>query len=143
VARTSTLSSRRRAGARLALAGLLLGAAGCYGEVHEVHHGRLEPGDPVLEQDQSFYDSYEFKAKAGYRIVLELESDDFDAYVHLMDADGKQLVQNDDVAPNDTNARLEFTAPSSGTYFALANSFHGNSAGAYELTITAAPADSR
>jgi hypothetical protein len=117
----------------------LLFVTGCYGEVHEVHEGRLEQGDTVLEQDGSLYDSYEFKAKEGYVIVIDVESSDFDAYAHLMDADGNQLAHNDDAAEGSTNARVEFTAPASGTYFALANTFHGNSTGAYKLTINAAP----
>ncbi len=127
----------------LPLIGLLLSLAGCYGEVHEVHEGRLEQGDPILQQDDSRYDSYEFRAKKGHRIVLELESEDFDAYVHLMDAEGRQITHNDDARPGTTNARLEYTAPESGTYFALANSYHGNATGAYKLTITAAPPDAQ
>jgi serine protease Do len=127
----------------LPLIGLMLTLAGCYGEVHEVHRGRLEPSDPVLEQDDSHYDSYEFRAKKGHRIVLELASEDFDAYVHLMDAEGRQITHNDDAQPGTTNARLEYVAPESGTYFALANSLHGNATGAYELTITSAPPDAQ
>lgn len=113
-------------------------SGGCaYGEVEESHRGRLEAGDSVLEQDESFYDSYEFRAKEGWKIVLELESDDFNAYVHLMDAEGKQLAHDDDGSEGSTNARLEYVARSSGKYYALANSYHGGATGAYTLRITA------
>ena len=120
-------------------AGMLL-ASGCKNDpVNETHTGRLEEGDQKLEQDQSFYDSYSFRAKEGWKIVLELESGDFDAYVHLMDADNNQLAHNDDVAEGNTNSRLEFIAPSSGSYTALANSLRGGATGAYTLKITAGP----
>ncbi len=128
----------RHAFPSVVLASLLF--AGCsYSEVAETHQGRLEEGDSKLDQDQSFYDSYDFRAKEGWQIVLELESTDFDAYVHLMDSDGNQLAHNDDVAADNQNARVEFVAPSSGTFTALANSFQGGATGAYTLKITARP----
>ncbi|MBC7170928.1 MAG: hypothetical protein H5U40_00790 [Polyangiaceae bacterium] len=112
-----------------------LALAGCHGDVDETHQGRLETSDSVLAQDESYYDAYEFRAKEGAKIVLELESPDFDAYVHLMDAEGRQLAHNNDAEPGATRARLEHTARASGTYNAVANSAHGSATGAYTLKI--------
>jgi hypothetical protein len=65
--------------------------------------------------------------------VIELQSTDFDSYLRLEDADGKQLA-NDDDGGGFPNARLRFTAPRDGEYRIIATSFNAKT-GRYTLKI--------
>src|SRR5690606_1615145 len=66
--------------------------------ISQTHQGRIEQGDQVLQVDNSLYDSYSFEAAEGMTITATMVSTEFDAYLHLIDAAGNQLVQNDDDA---------------------------------------------
>ena len=119
---------------------LLLGLLGCdAGKVDETHEGRLEKGDLVLAQDGSLYDSFGFEADKGAQITLDLASEDFDAFVHLMDADSEQIAYNDDAGPGSTDARIVFEADRTGVYYAVVNTRTGDSQGAYVLHIKVEP----
>lgn len=123
----------------------LLVLAGCSKPepISETHQGRIEQGDQVLSIDNSLYDSYSFQAAEGMTITATLVSTEFDTYVHLIDANGNQLVHNDDDAtmgegPDGqlTNSKVTFVAPSTGTYSVWANAYNAGETGAYTLTIT-------
>src|SRR5690606_35972935 len=83
----------------------------------------------------------------GMTITATMVSTDFDAYLHLVDASGNQLVQNDDDAtmgagPDGAalNSKITFVAPSTGTYSIWANTRSAGDTGAYTVTInTTAP----
>ncbi|MFT6399924.1 MAG: hypothetical protein ACJAYU_004694 [Bradymonadia bacterium] len=85
--------------------------------------GTLAEGDLVLEDDSSLYDEYTFTAAAGMRIVVEMTSDQFDAYVHLAGPNDLHEQNDDFDAAVGTNAKIEYTAVSNGTYRVLANAF--------------------
>ena len=126
-------------------AAAVLGAAvlvGCSDPdpVTESHQGRLEDGDSVLEQDNSLYDEYTFRAAEGWNINVAMNSGEFDTYLHLLDPDGNTIMQNDDVEAGNTNSAISTTAPRSGEYKVLANSLDSSNRGAYTLTINAQPA---
>jgi tetratricopeptide (TPR) repeat protein len=79
---------------------------------------------------------HEMKLKAGTTYVIDLESKAFDTFLRLEDAQGKKLVENDDITPGiDLNSRLIFTPPTDGTYRIIASAFNQSGAGAYTLTI--------
>jgi hypothetical protein len=65
--------------------------------------------------------------------VIDLISKDFDSYLRLEDADGKQLAQDDD-SGGFPNARIRFVAPADGEYRIIATTF-GGGAGNYTLKI--------
>jgi len=65
--------------------------------------------------------------------VIDLQSADFDSYLRLEDAAGKQIAQDDD-GGGFPNARLRFTAPQDGEYRVIATSFDGKT-GRYTLEV--------
>jgi serine protease Do len=101
--------------------------------------GRLEAGDALLPQDNSYYDAHPFETGEGWLIVVTMESDDVDSYIHLLGPDGNTLLQNDDRAAGDLDAELRIDAPQSGTYVVYANSLNAGETGAYVLTIRTTP----
>lgn len=118
------------------------GLSACSGDgtVRQTTRGSLDGTDERLSAvDGSYYDDYRFWTKAGYRISVRLQSDGFDPYVHLFDAKRNQLAYNDDVAPGDNAAGIEFTAPYEGNYFVLVNSRDAGETGGYVLEIRVVP----
>lgn len=90
----------------------------------------LDAGDGGRRQDV-----YHFFGRAAETVTLTLESDDFDAYLVLLDADtGEQLATDDDGAGG-TNALLTLTLPESGEYQVRATSFDAGETGAYTLRL--------
>jgi serine protease Do len=65
--------------------------------------------------------------------VIDLDSKDFDAYLRLEDAAGKDLGEDDDSGPG-TNARLFFIPPESGDYIVVATSARPKT-GKYRVTV--------
>ena len=115
--------------------------------------GVLEDGDFVLSDDGSLYDSYSFSAAAGMTVVIEMASDEFDTYLHLI-GPGELHEQNDDFDPaTSTNSKIEMTLEAGGNYTVYANAFSAPSCegegeeevcqnqGAYSLTIVTAAAE--
>lgn len=98
------------------------------------------PADGVLGSwsddlgDGSYADFYSFFADAGQRVVLELRSADFDAYLMLFDDEGNLLATDDDSA-GWLDARLEYTLPYTGRYVVAANAFFPGESGLYTLSL--------
>jgi Bacterial pre-peptidase C-terminal domain len=65
--------------------------------------------------------------------VIDLESSEFDAYLRILDSNGKQLAKDDDSGGNH-NARIRFTPPKEGNYQVVATRF-GLDQGNYVLKI--------
>ncbi|HEX2205738.1 MAG TPA: PPC domain-containing protein, partial [Longimicrobium sp.] len=98
--------------------------------------GSLEDTDPVME-DESFYDYYTYQGRAGERLTITMESEDFDAFLafgRLAGTTFEEITTNDD-GPDGTGSRIEVTLPSAGTYVIRANSLSGGSTGAYTLRV--------
>jgi S1-C subfamily serine protease len=96
--------------------------------------GRLDSNDPRLD-DNSLYEAYEFSGRANQTVTIRLNSNEFDTYLAVFDADGNLLGENDDVAQNNTNSAIQVTLPANGTYLILVNGYDANSAGAYSITV--------
>ena len=96
--------------------------------------GRLGPESNVLTSDGSYFGLYEFAAEAGQGVVLDLSSDDFDALLMLLDADG-EIIALDDDSGEGTNARITVRVPHAGTYTVVVNTFEEGEEGTYVLTL--------
>jgi serine protease Do len=105
---------------------------------------RLVPNSPiqgilgtesgVLPSDNSYFDAYTFEGKAGQQIVIEMTSNEIDAYLILLSPDGQDVAQDDD-GGGGSNARLTTSLPADGTYTVLANSYQAGETGRYNLRL--------
>ncbi|MDB9314260.1 trypsin-like peptidase domain-containing protein [Spirulina sp. CS-785/01] len=85
--------------------------------------------------DGSFYEEYRFEGRAGQSVTLTLESQEFDTYLILLNAQGDKLAENDDVTDGNTNSRLTVNLPRTGVYRVLVNSYQQGERGRYRLTV--------
>jgi len=102
--------------------------------------GAIDDADPVSDDDVA-YEAWRFVANAQERLVIQLTSDDFDAYLQVgTQTDGvfEELAFNDDDGES-LNARLVFTAPARGDYLIRARPLSGNETGSYTLSLQPAP----
>jgi hypothetical protein len=97
----------------------------------------LAVGDSVdgsLDQNTSSV-AYTFAGQADDIVSITMESNAFDAYLTLLNADGDELATDDDSAGN-LNARIEnFELPADGTYTIEAGSFSSGASGDFTLTL--------
>ena len=98
--------------------------------------GTLEKGDRVIADDGSFYDFYPIEGKEGDSFTIYLESEDFDAFVALVDSNGKTIGENDDISQEDSNSQIEVTLPEDGVYNVIVNTYDEDGTGKYTLTVT-------
>lgn len=94
--------------------------------------GILSPSDVVL-YDGTYADYTWFDARAGERIVVRMQSTDFDAYLRIRDADGDEVARDDDSAGG-TDAQIEFDVPVTGRYHIEMSSLD-EAEGTYRLTM--------
>lgn len=113
---------------------ILILAAPAVSEILFDRTGRLADGGPRL-QDGSLYDEHTLAVRAGDRLVVTLESRDFDPYLVVVLPD-ERVEENDDITEQNTNCRLEITVPTSGTLKIVANAYAAQSSGAYRLRVT-------
>jgi hypothetical protein len=100
----------------------------------ETTMGRLEPGDSVMG-DQSLADVFVFRPTASGRVVIQVRSSDFDAYLIVQDAEGRTLATDDDGGTG-TDAQLTYEVVAGRTYRILANSYgEERQTGAYRVTV--------
>lgn len=104
-------------------------------------NGRLTSGD-AEDEDGKTFDAYAFRANAGDRVAILLESDDFDPVVRvgrIVGGSFVQAAQNDDGDGKGLNSYLVFTAPQAGEYLIQTTSVSGDSEGDYRLTLEQGP----
>jgi len=104
--------------------------------LEKVERGSLENGDRIIEEDGSLYDFYPLEGKAGESFNIYLESDDFDAFVALVDSKGNTIKENDDISESDSNSRIRVTLPEDGTYNVIVNTYDEKGTGRYVLTVS-------
>ena len=103
--------------------------------------GELTDRDPEADSGLS-YDAFRFRARAGERFSVALDSEAFDPLVRVGRMDGAAFVQlgaNDDGHDSGVNARLIFTAPDDGEYVIRATPLSVGGTGAYALTLQEGP----
>jgi hypothetical protein len=93
----------------------------------------LTKDDPLDKARKKHCRGYDVQMNGGKPYVIDLMSKQFDAFLRLEDAAGKQLAQDDD-SGGGTNARIRFKAPSSGVYCVIATSF-GLETGMFDLKV--------
>ncbi len=102
--------------------------------------GRLG-ANSAEDDDGNRYDAYAFRASAGERVKIDLESDDFDAFLRvgrIVNGVFVQMAENDD-GGSSLNARLVFTAPQAGEYLIRATSYNSSAQGVYRLALEQGP----
>ncbi len=104
--------------------------------LENVERGTLEEGDRVIAEDSSFYDSYPLEGQEGDSFTIYLESDEFDAFVALIDDQGNILAQNDDISEENSNSRIRVTIPQDGIYNVIVNAYDEGGKGKYILTVS-------
>lgn len=108
--------------------------------VGETAAGALTESDAVWGNHGRF-DLYRFQANEEDRLLVELTSDEFDAYLVVGDRAGGIFnpTWEDDDGGSALDARVRFTAPRTGTYWILAQSYSESATGSYVLSVSVAP----
>ncbi|MAH85195.1 MAG: hypothetical protein CBB68_13185 [Rhodospirillaceae bacterium TMED8] len=101
---------------------------------------------------QNEWDWYRFELQAGERIILDIDyaqgaGDSVDMYMYLMNSGGGNIASNDDTNKNtggggsshNYDSYIEYTATSSGVYYAKLKSYNHGSSGDYDLNVSIAP----
>jgi serine protease Do len=106
--------------------------------VGQTQQGSLTRDDVLLRRDSTYAQPWTIQGRVGQTVTVDLESDEFDAYVFLRGpgiADDQSL-QDDDSGGN-CNARLTATFPQTGEYEIVANSAGTKYAtGQFSLSVT-------
>lgn len=99
---------------------LIMALAGVYAQDEMT----ITPGDTVsgtITAGSNGQMLYTFNGTQGSQVVITLSSNDFDAYLVLVDANGNVLREDDDSGGR-LNAQITFTLPSTGRYTIIATS---------------------
>lgn len=111
--------------------------------IGQIASGDLAESDAVLEDDDTFYDTWTFSGRDGQRLLIEMKSDAFDTYLTFGRMDGGEfnaISSNDDIGQGDTDSRLRVTLDGPGEYVIRANSVRAGQTGGYTLVINERPA---
>jgi tetratricopeptide (TPR) repeat protein len=92
-------------------------------------HGNLTPA--------ARSQAYEVRLIGGKAYAFDLESTGFAPVLRIYDPDGKPLAEDEDVRPDNRNARIAFTAGVDGTYRVVAASARAAGTGPFALRIAA------
>ena len=85
--------------------------------------------------DATWADVWYINATAGQRLVIELRSRSFDAYLQFLDPWGSKLAEDDDSAGN-SDARITYTVREAGRYQIVVNNYGDTPrGGAYTLAV--------
>ena len=101
--------------------------------------GALTPTSPVIEEGDSYYEIHTFEGRANEALIIDLISDEFDAYLILQSPMGEAIAEDDDGGEN-TNSQIVITLPTSGSYRLIARTFEAGQTGLYQLAWRAATA---
>ncbi|MEI7684695.1 MAG: PPC domain-containing protein [Planctomycetota bacterium] len=95
--------------------------------------GQLQPDDPKDPARQQPSKVHEIKLSKGKGYQIDLMSADFDSYLRLLDATGKEVASDDD-GGDKFNSRIKYTPTDDGTYKVVVTTFAGG-AGNYVLKV--------
>ncbi|MEM1239622.1 MAG: trypsin-like peptidase domain-containing protein [Cyanobacteria bacterium P01_H01_bin.26] len=85
--------------------------------------------------DNSLYEEYLFNGQQGQAVTITLNSQDFDAYLLLIDDQGNKIAENDDYAQNSTDAAMQIALPYTGQYRVIVNAYDQTEQGNYQINI--------
>jgi hypothetical protein len=105
--------------------------------VGQTQQGSLTQSDVLLTSDSSYAQAWTIQAQAGQTVTIDLESDEFDAYLFLRGPgiSGGRDYQDDDSGGN-CNARLTATFPQTGEYEVVVNTAGKYATGQFSLSVT-------
>lgn len=115
------------------------GTAGSTIKVGSSATGSLTDQDPMMRGNRGPYQVWRLRGKRGQRLVIDMTSSAFDAYLYVRDADGFLIGQDDD-SGDENNARLRTILPRNGAYRIIATSFGSTARGDYALAVSEWPA---
>jgi serine protease Do len=106
-------------------------------DVGQSEEGTLSRSDVLLNSDSTYAQPWAIQGRAGQTITIDLESDDFDAYLFLRGPgiSGGRDFQDDDSGGN-CHARLTATFPQTGEYEIVVNTADHYATGAFSLSVT-------
>ncbi|MDO5506421.1 MAG: hypothetical protein Q4F49_09085 [Pseudoxanthomonas suwonensis] len=112
--------------------------------VGESVRGRLDDNDPFTVEDEIRYDVYRINGTPGQRVVVRMESPDFDALLRWGLYDGENFIedQRDDDSGGGTSAQFTVTLDAEGEGRLHATAWDA-SEGSYTLSVVAAPRAAR
>jgi serine/threonine-protein kinase len=85
-----------------------------------------------------FCQKYSLKGTKGQRVTIEMNSQDFDPMLVLLNSDGSQLEINDDISPENSNAKLDkIPLPNDGSYTVIARTTFAGEVGKYTISASA------
>lgn len=104
--------------------------------VGQTLRGQLSASDPKAS-DNSYYDIYTVTGRRGERILITMRSSEFDAYLAVGRMNGSDFdqIDSDDDSGGGTDAQVDFTLPSDGTFVIRANTLSAGETGAYSLQV--------
>ena len=97
--------------------------------------GQLQLNGSTLIANGSLASSYQMSLSQQGRVTVELKSDEFDAYLRLLDANGNLIAENDDRSDFNFNSRLDESLDA-GTYTILVSTYGVLQQGSYDIGIT-------
>ncbi|MQY77491.1 MAG: hypothetical protein GH155_07695, partial [Spirochaeta sp.] len=123
--KVSTVEDNSEGNYKLTITKEYLGEATAYS-------GVLDREDPIAMKGE-YYDSYSFRARANQRIVITMESDDFDSYLVVEQPSGYPRM-NDDYH-DESQSLIDFITETAGEYRIFATSTFPAAKGVYKLSI--------
>jgi hypothetical protein len=96
--------------------------------------GLLRGGSDPVVADGRRGQAWAYDGVSGQRVVIELQAEDYDAYLYLVGPGLNEPLQDDD-GGDGLNSRLETVLPGSGTYRIVASSL-SEATGPYTLRVT-------
>ncbi|MGE0158853.1 MAG: DUF4344 domain-containing metallopeptidase [Gemmatimonadales bacterium] len=123
-----TLSLESSGGVTSALPSVALG---------QTVNGRLDASDPLLG-DNSHYELYGYRGRAGEQVLVTMRSGDFDAYLAVGSMIGDEFSsdQSNDDGAGGTDAQILATLGIDGVLAIRANSLRASETGAFSLSVT-------
>ena len=94
--------------------------------------GELGESDLTLSSGEVF-DAYVYEGRAGQRLSVLLETDEFDPYLMVRGPGVSE--DNDDAVEGDLNSMIDLTLPADGSYLIIATSYQAGERGGYTLRI--------
>ncbi|NIR42644.1 MAG: hypothetical protein GWN99_02030 [Gemmatimonadetes bacterium] len=104
---------------------------------NQEHEGRLDSMDDRI--NGAYFDLYYFQGSAGDRVIVDLQSSEFDPYLGVMAPSGV-VSENDDFEGSRAHSRVEKELEESGEWTVIVTAYGAGATGAYQLSINTAPA---
>ena len=110
----------------------------------EIHHSGALTTDSPRMWDGRAYEIYQFEGKAGYHLLLELRSSDFDTHVRLESEEHGYIAANDNAGTYEANLSLKdhttdsflrVSLPYDGTYSIFVLTNQAGEIGNYQLAL--------